>query len=118
MAERYRQMYEIGAREFAAFKPKPYDGKLSVFRISGPRYETCDPMPIWRKVAAAVELFEIDGAHGTIMERPYVATLASQFSRCLAASEFASARHVEAGTAISNLVQGLRKAALQVGVSR
>jgi amino acid adenylation domain-containing protein len=118
MAERYRQMYEIGAREFVTFKPKPYDGKLSVFRISGPRYETCDPMPIWRKVAAAVELFEIDGAHGTIMERPYVATLASQFSRCLAASEFASARHVEAGTAISNLVQGLRKAALQVGVSR
>jgi acetoacetyl-CoA synthetase len=90
MAGRYRQMYDIGAREFVSFKPRPYDGKLSVFRIRGPRFGTCDPIPIWRRAVKAIELFEIEGDHGTIMEKPYVGTLAVQFSRCLAAAQFAA----------------------------
>jgi thioesterase domain-containing protein len=88
MAGRYREMYAIGAREFVSFKPKTYDGKLNVFRIRGPRFGTCDPMPIWRRAVNAIELFEIEGDHGTIMEKAYVATLAVQFSRCLAAAQF------------------------------
>jgi amino acid adenylation domain-containing protein len=90
MAERYRAMYAIGAREFVAFRPKAYDGKLNVFRTRGPRFGTCDPMPIWRRAVNAIELFEIDGDHSTIMEKPHVATLAAQFSRCLAAAQFAT----------------------------
>ena len=90
MVSRYRQMYAIGAREFVAFRPKPYDGKLCIFHTTGQRFGTCDPTPIWRQVAKQIELFEIDGAHGTIMEKPYVTTLAAQFSRCLAAAQFAT----------------------------
>ena len=101
MAERYRQMYAIGAREFVAFRPKPYDGKLSVFRIRGPRFGTCDPMPIWRRAVKSVELFEIEGEHGTIMEDPYVAPLAKQFSRCLAAAQFGTPRLLESDIRIS-----------------
>jgi thioesterase domain-containing protein len=89
MASRYRQMYAIGARAFVAFRPKPYDGKLSIFHTTGQRFGTCDPTPIWRQAARQIELFEIDGRHGTIMEKPYVTTLAAQFSRCLAAAQFA-----------------------------
>jgi thioesterase domain-containing protein len=74
----------IGKREFASFQPKLYDGKLSVFRASDTSLGTCDPMPIWRRAANNIELFEIDGDHSTIMDKPYVATLAAQFSRCLA----------------------------------
>jgi len=97
MAARYRQMYAIGARAFVAFRPKPYDGKLSLFHTTGQRFGTCDPTPIWRQAATQIELFEIDGRHGTIMEKPYVTTLAAQFSRCLAAAQF-PARQPEAET--------------------
>ena len=90
MASRYRHLYAIGAREFVAFRPKPYDGKLCVFHTTGQRFGTCDPTPIWRQATKQIELFEIDGAHGTIMEKPYVTTLAAQFSRCLAAAQFAT----------------------------
>jgi amino acid adenylation domain-containing protein len=89
MAQRYigrarnQQMYAIGAREFVSFQPKPYDGKLSVFRASDASFGTCDPMPIWRRVTKNIELFQIDGGHSTILDKPYVATLAAQFSRCL-----------------------------------
>ena len=95
LAARYREMYAIGAREFVSFKPKAYDGKLSVFRSRGPRFGTCDPIPIWRRAVAAIELFEIDGDHSRIMEKPHVATLAAQFSRCLAATQFPT-RHLDA----------------------
>lgn len=87
MADRQRRMYRIGVRAFVAFKPKAYDGKLSVFRIKGRRFDACDPMPIWRRVAKSVEFFEIDGEHGTIMEKPYVDILAVQLDRCLARIE-------------------------------
>ena len=90
MASRYRHMYAIGAREFVAFRPKPYDGKLCIFHTTGQRFGTCDPTPIWRQATKQIELFKIDGAHGTIMEKPYVTTLAAQFSRCLAAAQFTS----------------------------
>ena len=87
MAQRQRHMYQIGVREFGKFEPRPYDGKLSLFRVRGPRFDACDCEPIWRRAAGSVELFEIDGVHDRIMERPYVETLARQLSRCIRACE-------------------------------
>jgi acetoacetyl-CoA synthetase len=85
MAERWRRMRRIGAHAFRAFRPARYDGRLSLFHIRGPRFDGCDPIPIWRRAVRSIELFPIDGEHGHIMEKPYVSTLATQLSRCLAA---------------------------------
>jgi acetoacetyl-CoA synthetase len=90
MAERRRHMYHIGVSEVRIFNPKPYDDTISLFSIKGPRFDYCDPLPIWRRAAKSVELFEIDGAHSTIMEVPNVDTLARQLDRCLAASASAA----------------------------
>ena len=87
MAERRRRMRRIGAHAFRAFRPARYDGRLSLFNIRGPRYDGCDPIPIWRRAVRAIELFPIDGEHDRIMEKPYVSTLATQLSGCLAALE-------------------------------
>ncbi|HEX4192866.1 MAG TPA: alpha/beta fold hydrolase, partial [Stellaceae bacterium] len=107
MAGRYRQMYAIGAREFVAFRPKAYDGKLSVFRIRGPHFGACDPLPIWRQAVSAIELFEIEGDHGTIMEKPYAATLAAQFSRCLSLAQSGTPRLPEMETRPSRIANRL-----------
>lgn len=118
MAARYRRMYGIGVRAFKAFDPKPFDGKLSVFRTKGPRFDACDPLPIWCRAARSVELYEVDGAHGTIMDRPFVDTLALQLSRCLAAAEFAAPRQADAGAIApreTTLLDGGTKAVLQGG---
>ena len=85
-SERRLQMFHIGMSEFRTFNPKPYDGTISLFNIKGPRFDCCDPLPIWRRAAKSVELFEIVGTHGTIMEPPNVDTLATQLDRCLAAA--------------------------------
>ena len=86
-AERYRRMYAIGVDEFRRFRPGAFDGRLSVFRSRGPRFDACDPMPIWRAAAAAVDLFEIEGRHERIMERPFVEILAAQLSLCVAKAD-------------------------------
>jgi thioesterase domain-containing protein len=118
MAGRYRQMYAIGAREFVAFRPKVYDGKLSVFRIRGPHFGVCDPLPIWRQAVSAIELFEIEGDHGTIMEKPYVATLAAQFGRCLSLAQSGGPPRLETETRpsrVANLLSDSPDTALQGG---
>jgi acetoacetyl-CoA synthetase len=87
MAERRRRMRRIGADAFRDFRPARYDGRLSLFHIRGPRFDGCDPIPIWRRAVRNIELFPIEGEHGHIMENPHVSTLATQLSRCLAALE-------------------------------
>ncbi|HEX2888671.1 amino acid adenylation domain-containing protein, partial [Vineibacter terrae] len=83
LSARERLMYRIGARAFLKFRPRRYDGKISVFRVTGPRFDACDPLPIWRRVADSVEVHDIDGAHDTVMHEPHVRSLADQLSRCL-----------------------------------
>ena len=85
--DRLYAMYQLGARAFFAFNPKPYDRTISVFRVTRPRYEVCDPLPIWRRIARAVEVYDIEGDHDTIMYEPHVRSLAAQLSRCLASLE-------------------------------
>lgn len=92
--------------------------KLSIFRTKGPRFDARDPLPIWCGAARSVEFYEADGAHGTIMDRPFVDTLALQLSRCLAAAEFAMPRHADTGAVASRataLLDDGVKAVLQGG---
>lgn len=92
MATRNREMYRIGARAFVAFDPQPYDGTLTLFRVTGPRFGVCDPLPIWRRAAAAIEVVDIEGSHGTIMDWPHVDDLGRKLSDRLARLDEPSAR--------------------------
>jgi amino acid adenylation domain-containing protein len=83
MADRFYLMFQLGVREFMAFNPRPYDGVLSYFRVTTPRYDVCDPLPIWRRVAKSVDVYDIAGNHETIMYEPHVQSLAAQLSLCL-----------------------------------
>ena len=85
--DRLYAMYQAGAREFLTFDPQPYDRTISVFRVTRPRYGVCDPLPVWRRVAKAVEVYDIEGDHDTIMYEPHVQSLAAQLSRCLSCLE-------------------------------
>jgi len=86
LRRRYRQMYAIGLRAFHAVAPSRFDGHVHLFMTTGPRYNTCDPRPIWRRVAKSLEVIEIPGDHTTIMDGANVPMLAAQLSACLAAS--------------------------------
>jgi amino acid adenylation domain-containing protein len=84
---RNREMYKICSRQFIAYRVRRFRGKITAFRTGEPNLEACDPLPVWHRVADAVEVFTIAGTHGTIMENRNVDTLASQLSICLARAE-------------------------------
>lgn len=71
---RNRQLFEIGTREFAAYRPRYYRGTLAIFRTA----DANDPLLFWNRIADHVEVVNIPGNHGTIMDDPNVANLAAQ----------------------------------------
>jgi thioesterase domain-containing protein len=87
LSDRLYLMFQMGAREFTAFNPKPYDRTISLFRVTVPRYDACDALPIWRRAAKSVVVYDIAGDHDTIMYEPHVQSLAMQLSQCLASSK-------------------------------
>jgi amino acid adenylation domain-containing protein len=82
LSDRLWLMYNIGSSEIMKFRPRRFDGRLSVFRTVHPM-PGCDPLPIWRRVAGDVDVYQVAGEHGTIMDYPHVLSTAEQLSRCL-----------------------------------
>jgi acetoacetyl-CoA synthetase len=87
MRARNRELYRIGVREFIAYRPRRFPGKITLLRIAEPRFDMCDPLPLWKRLADGVDVFTVDGTHGTIMEDRHVNSVALQLSRCLASGE-------------------------------
>jgi acetoacetyl-CoA synthetase len=92
---RNRQLYESGDREFAAYRPRHYPGTLAIFRTADPT----DPLLFWRRAADRVDVFNIAGKHGTIMDDPNVASLAAQLRLYLDRSDLEPVTCVRGGSA-------------------
>jgi amino acid adenylation domain-containing protein len=62
------------------YQPKSYDGSMVIFRASEKALRGLDdPKGSWQKyVAGAVEIHEVDGDHGNILNDPQVKLLAAQ----------------------------------------
>ncbi len=85
LSPRAVRMYQIGYREFVRFRPRPFDGKIAAFRVTGPRFDACDSLPILRRLAPSIDVYGIAGEHETVMQEGSVGSLAVQMNRCLAA---------------------------------
>jgi amino acid adenylation domain-containing protein len=83
LPSRYRRMYQIGMREFIAFTPRRYEGRVSFFCAAERGSESCDPLPVWRRVANAIDVFVVAGRHLTMIDEPRVEILARELSRCV-----------------------------------
>jgi aspartate racemase len=68
------------------YVPKPYPGKLTLFRASRqPSWFHPDPRLGWGRLAAGgLEIHEVPGHHGALAHEPRVAVLALELEKCLA----------------------------------
>jgi thioesterase domain-containing protein len=68
------------------YVPKPYAGKLTLFRASRqPAWFHPDPALGWGRLAAGgLEIHEVPGHHGALTHEPRVAVLAEKLEACLA----------------------------------
>jgi thioesterase domain-containing protein len=67
-------------RALHRYAPKPYPGKLTLFRATNqPRGIVTDPFLGWQGLAAeGIEVIESPGAHGAMTVDPYARRLAEQ----------------------------------------
>lgn len=77
---------------FAAYRPRPYAGKVTFVKVAEPLVWFCDPLPAWRRVAGGgIEIHEMPGDHLGLLREPHVdrfaAILASSLDRSDADAE-------------------------------
>jgi acetoacetyl-CoA synthetase len=79
---------DAGRRAFAAYEPGFYPGLVTLFRARERHPLGCDPLPLWRAVAAEVEVVDIPGTHVTFIEEPNVQVLGEEMGlRLMSATE-------------------------------
>ena len=75
-------MFTAIGREYS---PKPYPGRIHLFRAEGRTREFgADTTLGWDEIARdGVEVHHVPGKHVTILDNPHVVTLAKEIERCL-----------------------------------
>jgi amino acid adenylation domain-containing protein len=84
-AEKRRDLWDIHLRASARYHPKPYEGKVLLFRTQiFPVLCSFDPTFGWKEyVNGRLEVRLISGAHESILDEPHVREVASQMAACL-----------------------------------
>ncbi|MDY6994253.1 MAG: hypothetical protein SVR94_16845, partial [Pseudomonadota bacterium] len=76
-------LFEEAARTEFNYKPKPYPGRLTLFRAQDQKLFE-DPEPGWRDVpAGGLELHDIPGNHASIWHEPNVHSLTEKLKNCI-----------------------------------
>lgn len=81
----YVQLQDQIWRAAKNFKPQPYNGDMTLFRAKNqPLGIFHDPALGWKSLATGdLAIHEVPGHHGSILDEPYVRTLAEKLSACI-----------------------------------
>jgi thioesterase domain-containing protein len=81
------------------YVPKPYPGKMILFRAtSQPPGIVKDPTLGWRGLSGELEIHDVAGHHGSIVSEPYVRELAAKLEECIQSAIIEGARANEQGS--------------------
>lgn len=69
-----------------AYQAKPYDGKVALFGASEKGLSSTNQEAAWRTLIPRIEIYEVSGHHGNIVDLPQVAVLAASLKTCLEAA--------------------------------
>jgi acetoacetyl-CoA synthetase len=76
---------------FAHYRPRPYPGRVALFRAAERLTWFCDPLPVWRCVAGGgLDEVEIAASHLGLVNQPGLGLLAAAVDRCLAEADASS----------------------------
>jgi thioesterase domain-containing protein len=60
------------------YKPKPYDGPVVLFRASEKGLSSTNEESAWKYLVPQIEIYEVTGHHGNIVDEPQVSLLADE----------------------------------------
>jgi acyl-CoA synthetase (AMP-forming)/AMP-acid ligase II/thioesterase domain-containing protein/acyl carrier protein len=85
---KYRQLSEALYQAQAQYVPRPYPGRVVLLRARRqPLFYPPPPDMGWGRLARAVEVCEVPGTHGTILDEPHVAGLARRLRAVLESAD-------------------------------
>jgi thioesterase domain-containing protein len=70
-------------RAARTYQPKPYDGRIILFRASEKGLSSVNQESAWKSLAPQIEIYEVSGHHGNIVDPPQVRLLADELNACL-----------------------------------
>jgi thioesterase domain-containing protein len=68
------------------YQPRPYDGPVVLFRASEKGLSSVNQESAWKSVAPRIEIYEVSGHHGNIVDPPQVGLLAEEIKARLEAA--------------------------------
>jgi acetoacetyl-CoA synthetase len=76
-----RRLENAGWAAFDAYRPAPYPGAATFFRVDRPREDMGDPLPVWRRVVeGGLTVVAVPGSHADVVAEPNVRSLADRLS--------------------------------------
>ncbi|HEY0632080.1 MAG TPA: non-ribosomal peptide synthetase [Thermoleophilaceae bacterium] len=76
-----RRLEDAGWAAFDAYRPEPYAGAATFFRVEQPREDMGDPLPVWRRVVrGGLTVVNTPGSHADVVAEPNVRVLAERVS--------------------------------------
>ncbi|MBI4664652.1 MAG: amino acid adenylation domain-containing protein [Verrucomicrobia bacterium] len=80
-----RALWEAHIRALIAYHPKPYRGRVVLFRTRGhPPFCSFDPRNGWEDfITSGLEIRRVPGVHESMLEEPHVQALANEVRLCL-----------------------------------
>lgn len=83
-----RRLEKAGWAAFGSYRPRPYPGAATFFRVEQPREDMGDPLPVWRRmVEGGLTVESVPGSHADVVAEPNVRFLAQRLSARLADAE-------------------------------
>jgi thioesterase domain-containing protein/acyl carrier protein len=79
-----RRAYQSDIKARARYSPKPYPGPIAFFRAQAQPGGRAYPLMGWEGLAAGgMDIYEVPGAHVSIMAEPHLRVLAAKLNECL-----------------------------------
>jgi amino acid adenylation domain-containing protein len=73
-----KKVRAVCASAARCYKPKPYDGAIVLFRASEKGLSSVNEESVWKGLAPQIEIYEVAGHHGNIVDEPQVQLLAGE----------------------------------------
>lgn len=80
---RLLEVFKLNVRAMCGYTPRPYAGRVHLFRAEAQRQADADGLHGWGESAALLEVHDLPGDHYSIMREPHVSALASGLRACL-----------------------------------
>ncbi|MES2695948.1 MAG: hypothetical protein V4773_20920, partial [Verrucomicrobiota bacterium] len=88
-SDQQRELWKTHVRALVNYHPKPFEGRLTLFRTGGhPLFCSFDEQYGWGSLArGGVDVNLMPGGHGNILDEPHVRSVASAFGRRVDAAD-------------------------------